>query len=72
MGVTVCLGCEQAGEHALNCPLLMSRRSYLIVKMAESGTSPILAVDAVDNIGAAHPEWDMTEQRTWKEWENRQ
>lgn len=52
-------------------PLRMTRRSYLMTKAMELDESLgiWLASEAVASTALEHPEWDMTEKKTWDEWE---
>lgn len=53
----------------------LSRRTYLIIKATEIIQSHVpipslAAAEAVDATAAEHPEIDMTEKRTWAQWED--
>ncbi len=48
---------------------LWTRRQYLTLKAIEGGAGVLLAREAVATTALEHPEWDMSEERTWKEWE---
>jgi hypothetical protein len=43
---------------------------YLLMKAMENGAGPFLALEAVSSTAIEHPEWDMEEKKTWKEWED--
>lgn len=46
----------------------MTRRRYLLIQAVLAGANIFLAKEAVDTTALAHPEWDMNEERTWREW----
>lgn len=50
---------------------VLTRSQWLIRKAIDSGAGPFEALEAVSSITIEHPEWDMTETKTWKEWETR-
>lgn len=50
-------------------PSPITRRDYLILKALEMGAGIFLANEAVSSTAMEHPEWDMTETKTWNEWE---
>ena len=47
----------------------MTRRAYLMLKAINAGVDVLRANDAARAAGVAHPEWDMSEDRSWAEWE---
>lgn len=53
----------------------MTRRAYLVMKTLlenaekDEPVSFNLVLEAVSSTAIEHPEWDMGEERTWKEWE---
>jgi hypothetical protein len=47
---------------------LWTRRQYLTTQVILHGASPLTAPEAVSSVAIEHPEWDMDEQKTWKEW----
>ena len=47
---------------------LYTRRRYLILKACEGGAAFWAASEAVASTALAHG-WDLTEERTWDEWE---
>lgn len=47
----------------------MTRRRYLMLKAMESGSGPFMAAEAVSSVAIEHPEWSLTEERTFDEWE---
>jgi hypothetical protein len=49
--------------------LQLTRRRYLLIKAILCGVPPLLAVEAVASTALEHPDWDMDERRTWREWE---
>jgi hypothetical protein len=50
----------------------LSRRNYLTIKATiEGGVGVFAAIEAVSSVAMEHPEWDMEEKRTWKEWEEK-
>ena len=49
----------------------LTRRQYLMVKAMEAGADMFLAMEAVASTAIEHLEWDMEEQRTFAEWEQR-
>lgn len=50
---------------------LMTRRKYLTIKALLAGAGLFVATEAVASTAIEHPEWDMSETKTWKEWEER-
>lgn len=49
---------------------LMSRRQYLVLTaMEQTGCDVFLAMEAVASTALAYPEWDMSELRTFEDWE---
>lgn len=48
---------------------MFSRERYLLVKAVMCGAPVMLAREAVATTALAHPEWNMDEQRTWRQWE---
>lgn len=48
---------------------LFTRRQWLTYSAILDGATFTLAIEAVASTAIEHPEWDMTEQRTWPEWE---
>lgn len=50
-------------------PELLSRRQYLVIKALEAGASVFVAIEAVSSVAIEHPEWNMTEEKTFAEWE---
>ena len=53
----------------------MTRRAYLVMKTLlenaeeDEPLSFNLVLEAVSSTAIEHPEWDMEEEKTWKEWE---
>jgi len=48
----------------------MSKLTYLTVKTCQSsGASFWVVQEAVASTALAHPEWVLTERKTWAEWE---
>jgi hypothetical protein len=48
---------------------LLTRRQYLVLTaMEQTGCDVFLAMEAVASTALAHPEWDMTELRTFQGW----
>ncbi len=47
----------------------LTRRRYLTIRALAAGAHPLLVREAVASVALEHPEWDMTEERTWAEWE---
>lgn len=52
----------------------VTRRVYLIAKaltvdMNKPTINYTQAMAAVDSVAIEHPEWDMDEEKTWKEWD---
>ena len=45
-----------------------TRRRYLTLKACEGGAAFWVASEAVASTALAHG-WDLTEERTWDEWE---
>lgn len=50
---------------------VMTRRRYLIIQALISGAGLFATSEAVASTALEHPEWDMEETKTWKEWEGR-
>lgn len=53
----------------------LTRRQYLLIKVLSSGNvdqrvNIFMAQEAVESTALAHPEWDMDEIKSFKEWEN--
>lgn len=49
----------------------MTRRRYLTIMAVLAGADIWTAKEAVATTALAHPEWDMDEQRPWREWQQR-
>ena len=54
-------------------PILWTRRQYLqaqVLMHEKEGTfiTFMMAREAVSSVAIEHPEWDMDEKKTWKEW----
>ena len=47
----------------------MRRLTYLTVKTCQDGGAFWAAQDAVARTVLEHPEWSLTETKTWDEWE---
>lgn len=47
----------------------ISRRTYLVMRVCAEGAPLGLAIEAVASTAIEHPEWDLTEHRTWAQWE---
>lgn len=47
----------------------VTRRQYLTKKTLMLGVPAFMAYEAVSSTAIEHPEWDMDELKTWKEWE---
>lgn len=47
---------------------VMTRDRYLTLSLILSGVPWYLAKEAVATTAIEHPEWDMNEEKTWKEW----
>ena len=47
----------------------ITRREYLTIKALAGGATWFMAIEAVSSTALAHPEWDMTETKTYNEWE---
>jgi hypothetical protein len=45
-------------------------RQYLTIQQMIHGSTIWVAIEAVSSVAIAHPEWDMEEEKTWKEWED--
>lgn len=43
-------------------------RTFLLVCLMADGTPPFMAQEALASTALAHPEWDLTEERTFEEW----
>ena len=50
-------------------PEVVSRRQYLTLKTMLDGVAWYMAIEAVATTAIEHPEWDMDEEKSWKEWE---
>ena len=50
-------------------PLVYTRRVWLIIQAMHAGVAWQQAEEAVATTAIEHPEWDMTETRTWVGWE---
>lgn len=52
-------------------PRNLTRRSYMMIKAMEreEAGSLWLVAEAVASTAMEHPEWDMTETKSWDEWE---
>jgi hypothetical protein len=48
---------------------LIMRRTYMVMKAFLQGTSVLVAHEAVATVALSHPEWNMSELRTFAEWE---
>ena len=54
---------------------VFTRRQYLtilvLLESAEDGDPADVwtAIEAVHSVAIEHPEWDLDEEKTWKEWE---
>jgi len=48
---------------------LMSKLTYLTVKACKAGGAFWVVQEAVASTALAHPEWSLTERKTWDEWE---
>jgi hypothetical protein len=62
-------------DHIRQTPQI-TRRRYLIIKVLETMEIDVpwpivvgVVVEAVASIAIDHPEWDLDEMKTWKEWE---
>jgi hypothetical protein len=52
-------------------PEQITRQRYLLIKvMVDSECDAFTAMEAVSSTALAHPEWDLDEKKTWKEWED--
>ena len=51
--------------------LMVTRRTFLITRalMVGDGVDLFTAIEAVSSTAIEHPEWDMSEERSWSEWE---
>jgi hypothetical protein len=54
----------------------LTKRQYLTIKacLPTGDGIPVdmfMAMEAVASTAIEHPEWDMDEQKTWREWEIR-
>jgi len=47
----------------------MTRQTYLLVKANLAGGSFWVNQEAVASTALAHPEWDLTEMKSFAEWE---
>jgi len=47
----------------------MGKLTYLTVKACQGGAAFWVVQEAVASTALAHPEWDLTEQQTFAEWE---
>ena len=48
---------------------LMGKLTYLTVKACQAGGRFWVVQEAVASTALAHPEWVLTEKKTWDEWE---
>lgn len=48
--------------------VMLNRRAYLVLRACIAGASWPVALEAVASTAIKHPEWDMEERRTVKEW----
>ena len=48
---------------------LLTKRQYLVRRAMAAGAYMWTAMEAVASVAIEHPEWDMDEEKTWKEWE---
>lgn len=49
-----------------------SRRQFLMYQsMIDAGTTAEQATETLASAATEHPEWDLDEQMTWAEWEER-
>lgn len=49
---------------------LISRRVYLILAaMHQSRCGYGMAAEAVSSVALEHPDWDLSEERSWEDWE---
>jgi len=48
----------------------MGKLQYLTVKACMEGAAFWVVQEAVASTALAHPEWDLTEQQTFAEWED--
>lgn len=48
----------------------ITMRTYLVIQtMVNAECHWSLAIEAVNTTALEHPEWDLTERRTWAQWE---
>ena len=48
----------------------MSRLTYLTVKACQAGGTFWVVQEAVASTALSHPEWDLTEKKSFAEWED--
>jgi hypothetical protein len=48
----------------------LTYRQYLTIQQMINGSSIWVAIEAVSSVAIEHPEWDMEEEKNWKEWED--
>ena len=48
---------------------ILTKRQYLVRRAMAAGAYMWTAMEAVASVAIEHPEWDMDEEKTWKEWE---
>lgn len=48
---------------------LMTREKYMLIRAMLNGANIWLAKEAVASTALSHQEWNMAEQKTWREWE---
>lgn len=48
---------------------LMTKLTYLTVKACQGGAAFWVARETVASTALAHPEWDLTERRSFSDWE---
>lgn len=46
-----------------------TRRQYLLMRAMLKGANWESAMEAIGSTVLAHPEWDMEERRTYRDWE---
>jgi len=49
---------------------LMSKLTYLTVKACQAGGAFWVVQEAVASTALAHPEWNLTEKKSFAEWED--
>lgn len=49
--------------------LPFTRREYLVLRAVGAGAPFSLAPEAVSSVAIEHPEWDLAETKTFKEWD---